>query len=58
VDEVEIFARRRRIADRKAAEKAEREEWERRRLENPEEFVPMQEVWNELSRRLKEKEMP
>jgi hypothetical protein len=55
-DEIEIFARRRRISERRAVEQAEQDEWERRRRENPQDFVPVGDVWEEVKRKLAEKE--
>ena len=54
-EEIEIFARRRRIAEHRASELAEREGWEKHRIEHPEEYVTTAEVWAEVSERLAKK---
>jgi hypothetical protein len=56
LEEVRIFGMRRRIAERRAEEEAEKAKYEARVRENPEEFVSVHEMWKEVSERIAKKE--
>lgn len=54
--EIEEFARRRRIADSRAAKAEDMRLYEQRIRDNPEEFVAVADVWAEVRERIAKKE--